>query len=58
MHAEVFCLKCKGQGNYKYHCLVYVNYITGEGSIPLKPEAPVGSSVGAVLCHAICQVDG
>lgn len=46
VHKEVLCLKCKSQGHDKYHCHVFVNYIIGEGPMPLRQEASAGTSTG------------
>lgn len=58
VHVEVWCIKCKSEGHDKDHCLVFANYISGGGPIPLKLKAPVAPSMGAVLWCAICQVPG
>lgn len=46
---QVWCLKCKGQGHDKDHCSVFENYIAKGGSMPLRPEAQAGPSVGPAL---------
>ena len=33
---EVWCVKCKGQGHNKDHCLVFVNYLARGGPIVIK----------------------
>jgi len=55
---EVWCLKCKTQGHDKDHFLVFMNYVAGGGTMPLRPEAQVGPSTGPALWCVICQVDG
>ena len=49
VHDEVWCVKCKGQGHDKDHCLVFANYLTRGGPIPLRPEAQVGPSTMPAL---------
>ena len=39
VHEEVWCIKCKGQGHSKDHCLVFANYLVGGGPMPLRLEA-------------------
>ena len=41
---EVWCIKCKGQGNDKDHCPVFTNYLAGGRPMLLRPEARVGPS--------------
>ena len=36
---EVWCIKCKGQGHDKDHCLVFANYLAGGRPMPLRLEA-------------------
>ena len=55
VRAEVWCLKSKVQGNDKDHYLVYGNFVTRGGPIPLNPEAQVGPSVGVTLWCIICS---
>jgi len=45
VHEEVWCIKCKGQGHDKDHCLVFANYLVGGGPMPLRLEAYAGPSV-------------
>lgn len=42
---EVWCIKRKVQGHDKDHCLIFQNYLTVGGPIPLRPEAQAGPSV-------------
>lgn len=53
---EVWCLKCKKQGNDNDHCPIFVNYIIGGGPMPLGQGALVGPSAGPALWCVICQV--
>jgi len=55
VHAEVWCLKYKCQGHDRYHFLIFSNYITGGGPIPLRPEALTRPSIGAALWCDIYQ---
>jgi len=58
VHAKVWCIKCKDKGHDKDHCLVYQNFLIGEGPIPLKPENIVGLSERVPLRCIIFQIDG
>lgn len=51
---EVWCIKCKGQGHDKDHCPVFMNFLTGGGSMPLRPEAQAGPSMAPTLWCMIC----
>jgi len=55
---EVWCMKCKGQGHDRDHCLVFAKYIAGGGSMPLRPETQERLSTGPALWCIICQVAG
>ena len=58
VHEEVFCIKFKGQGHDKDHCLVFVNYLEGGGPMPLRPEAQEGSGTTPTLWCMICHIGG
>lgn len=58
VHEEVWCLKCKSQGNDKDHYPVFTNYIIGGGPMPLRQEATMGPSTGPTLWCTIYQVVG
>lgn len=55
---EVWCLKWKGEGHDKDHCLVFMNYVVAGGLMTLRLEAQARPSMGLTLCCAICQVEG
>ena len=55
---EVGCIKCKGQGHDKDHCLVFANYLAGGRPTPLRPEAQAGPSAAPTLWCTICQIGG
>jgi len=55
---KVWCIKCKGQGHGKDHCLVFANYLVGGGPMPLRSEAQAGPSVVPTLWCTICQIGG
>ena len=40
---EVWCIKCKGQGHDKDHCLVFMIYLAGGEPMPLRLEVTSGS---------------
>lgn len=46
---EVWCLKCMRQGHDKDHCLVFANYITEGGMMPLRPKYQERSNMGLAL---------
>ena len=56
VHEEVWCIKCKGQGHDKGHCLVFANYLEGGGLMLLIPEAQVGTSAVPSLWCSIFQI--
>lgn len=58
MHKDVWCVKCKGQGHDKDHCLVFTNYLEGGGPISLRLEVQEGPSATPTLWCMICQVVG
>lgn len=55
---EVWCIKCKGQGHDEDHCPVFVNYLVGGGSMPLRPKAQVEPSAAPTLWRLICKIGG
>ena len=58
VHEGVWCIKCKGQGHDKDHCLVFANYLERGGPMPLRPEAQAWSSAAATLWCVIYQIGG
>ena len=53
---EVWCVKCKGYGHDKDHCLVFTNYLAEGGPMPLRLKVQVGPSMEPTLWCAICQI--
>ena len=58
VHKEVWCVKCKSQGHDKDHCPIFTNYLTGGGSMPLRPKAQARPSAMPDLWCAIFQIVG
>lgn len=55
---KVWCIKCKGQGHDKSHCLVFARYLTVGGPMPLKLEAQARPSVVPIIWCMICEIGG
>ena len=55
---EVWCIKCKGQGDDKDHCPVFANYLARVGPMLLRIEVQAGPSVAPALWCAIYQIGG
>ena len=55
---EVWCIKCKGQGDDEDYCLDFANYLAGGGPMPLRPKVQAGMSLVPTLWCTICQIRG
>lgn len=57
-HEEVWCIKCKGQGHDTDHGPFFVNFLVGEGPMPLISEEKEGPSTVFALWCEISQIGG
>ena len=47
---DVWCICCKGVGNTKYQCTLFLDYLQAQGENPLCPRDVVGTSNPTLCC--------